>query len=88
MHNDWLETRITFGWLGSALIALAAGLALLRWLAPGGIQAEGAFIVSCWLAVAGILTYARWDFPFQIYSVVFVYLVVCAIMVSVTRKAV
>ena len=33
LHNDWLETRITFGWLGSGLIALAfagGGAALVR----------------------------------------------------------
>jgi hypothetical protein len=30
---------------------------------------------------------ARWDFPFQIYSIEFLVLVLCAIAANLTRKA-
>jgi O-antigen ligase len=86
LHNDWLETRITFGWLGSGLIALALAVVALRWFARGGIDGGRQFIILTWLAVAGCLTHARFDFPFQMYSIVFLFLVLCAVLVNLTRR--
>ena len=86
-HNDWLETRITFGWLGSLLIAGAFILAAARWLARGGIVVDRRFVGMLWLALAGCLVHARFDFPFQIHSVLFVFLVYCAALSCVTRRA-
>ena len=85
LHNDWLETRITFGWLGSGLIALALAVVLLRWLARGGINGGRQLIILIWLAVAGCLAHARFDFPFQMHSIVFLFLVLCAILFNLTR---
>lgn len=86
LHNDWLETRITFGWVGCALIGLAFVTVILRWFGPGGIHGRPSFMVVLWLSLAGCLVQARWDFPFQIYSIVFLVLVLCAIMANLTRK--
>ena len=86
LHNDWLEIRITFGWLGSALIALALMAVLLRWFAPGGIHGGKCFIVLTWLALSGCMVHARYDFPFQIYSIVLLFLVLCAILSNITRR--
>jgi hypothetical protein len=86
LHNDWLETRITFGWFGSALIALAFLTVLLRWFAPGGLHGGRRFMILMWLAVAGCLVHARFDFPFQIYSIVFLFLVLCAILFNLSRR--
>jgi hypothetical protein len=86
LHNDWLETRITFGWLGSGLIALAFVAALLRWFAPGGIHGGRRFMILIWLALAGCLVHARYDFPFQVHSIVFLFLVLCAILFVLTRR--
>jgi len=86
LHNDWLETRITFGWVGSGLIALAFGIVLLRWFARGGIHAGRRFIVLIWLSLAGCLVHARYDFPFQIYSILFLFLVICAVLFTLTRR--
>jgi hypothetical protein len=88
LHNDWLETRITFGWLGSGLIALAFGAVLLRWFARGGIHGGRRFLILIWLGMAGCLAHARYDFPFQIHSIVFLFLVLCAILVVLTRRPV
>jgi len=87
IHNDWLETRITFGWAGSALISLAFATALVRWFLPGGIHGGRRFVVLTWLALAGCLAHARYDFPFQIYSILFLFLVLCAILSDLTRAA-
>jgi putative inorganic carbon (HCO3(-)) transporter len=86
LHNDWLETRITFGWLGSGLIALAFIVVVLRWFARGGIHGGRRFIILIWLALAGCLVHARYDFPFQIHSIVFLFLVQCAILLNLTRR--
>jgi Ca2+/Na+ antiporter len=88
LHNDWLETRITFGWLGSGLITLAFGAVLLRWFARGGIHGGRRFLILIWLGMAGCLAHARYDFPFQIHSIVFLFLVLCAILVVLTRRPV
>ena len=87
LHNDWLETRITFGWVGCALIGLAFATVILRWFGRGGIHGGRRFMVLIWLSLAGCLVQARWDFPFQIYSIVFLVLVLCAITANLTRKA-
>jgi hypothetical protein len=86
LHNDWLETRITFGWLGSGLIALALAVVALRGFAPGGRAGGRQFFILIWLAVAGCLAHARFDFPFQMHSVVFLFLVLCAILFNLTRR--
>jgi len=86
LHDDWLETRITFGWVGCGLIGLAFVTVMLRWFGRGGIHGSRRFMVLMWLSLAGCLTQARWDFPFQIYSIVFLALVLCAIAANLTRR--
>jgi hypothetical protein len=86
LHNDWLETRITFGWVGSSLIASAFALVILRWFARGGIHGGRRFIILSWLALAGCLAHARYDFPFQIHSVLFLFLLVCAALSTLSRR--
>jgi len=87
LHNDWLETRITFGWVGCTLIGLAFATVILRWFGRGGIHGGRRFIVLVWLSLAGCLVEARWDFPFQVYSIEFLVLVLCAVAANLTRKA-
>jgi hypothetical protein len=43
------------------------------------------FVVLTWLALAGCVAHARYDFPFQIYSILFLFLVLCAILSDLTR---
>jgi O-antigen ligase len=87
LHNDWLETRITFGWAGSFLIGLAFLTVLVRWFASGGIPTGWQFVLLLWLALAGCLTHARWDFPFQIYSILFLFLLLCAILSALSLRS-
>ena len=86
LHNDWLETRITFGWVGSALIALAFIAVVLRWFAGGGIHGGRRFVMLIWLALAGCLVHARFDFPFQVHSIVFLFLVLCAVLFNLSKS--
>ncbi len=86
LHNDWLETRITFGWIGSAMIAMAFATVVTRWFVGGGIHGGRRFVLLIWLAMAGCLLHARYDFPFQIFSIVFLFLVLCAVLFSLSRR--
>jgi O-antigen ligase len=86
LHNDWLETRITFGWFGFALIVLALITVLVRWFARGGLHGGRRFMILLWLALAGCLVHARFDFPFQVYSILFLFLVWCAVAFNLSRR--
>ncbi|MGA2177870.1 MAG: O-antigen ligase family protein [Verrucomicrobiota bacterium] len=87
LHNDWLETLITFGVLGSVLIALALFIALSHWFVARGIHGSWYLMLLFWAALAGCLFYARYDFPFQIYSVVFLFLVLCAALFTLSHNS-
>ena len=87
LHNDWLETRITFGWVGMALVLSALACIFLRRFVPGQICGGRRFVILAWLGLAGCLIHARFDFPFQIHSVVLLFLVVCAILFSASGRS-
>lgn len=87
LHNDWLELRITFGGLGFGLLVLALLLVLARWWVSGGLLGGRRFIIFFWLALAGCLAHARFDFPFRVYSVVLLFLLLCAILFVLSRRA-
>ena len=73
LHNDWMETRITFGWLGFAMVVAAlACVTVAGWFAPRRLFITGG------LALTGCLIHARYDFPFQIHSIIFLFLLIAA----------
>ncbi len=86
-HNDWLETRITFGWAGLAPILAMLLIVFLRWFGTGGIRADWLFVSMIWLALAGCLVHARFDFPFQICSTLALFLLLCAALFCLSKKA-
>lgn len=86
LHNDWLETRITYGLVGTTLILSALALVLLRWFFRGGIHGGRRFVILMWLALAGCLVHARFDFPFQVHSILFLFILLCAILVNLSRR--
>lgn len=86
LHNDWMELRITFGGLGFGMIGLALILVLGRWWVPGGIHGGRRFVMLIWVALAGALVHARFDFPFRIYSVVLLFLLLGAVLFVVSCR--
>ncbi|MGN6554646.1 MAG: O-antigen ligase family protein [Verrucomicrobiota bacterium] len=84
LHNDWLQTLITFGWVGSLMIGLALACVAARPLIPGGIAGRSLPLLL-WISVGGCLLHARYDFPFQIYSVMFLFLLCCAMLSCLSR---
>jgi O-Antigen ligase len=87
LHNDWLETRITFGWVGLALLLAALACVALRWFVPGGIRGGRRFVFFIWLSLAGCLIEALYDFPFQIHSTLFLFLVLCAVLFNLSYRS-
>ena len=87
-HNDWLETRITFGRIGAFLVSCALALALFRPLLHGGPRVPAVFLGLVWAGLGGCLVHARFDYPFQVHSILFIFLVASAAIsiVSVRRE--
>jgi O-antigen ligase len=82
VHDDYLETRITFGTVGFVVILL---IFLAVWLVPffgKGIPAPPEFFVLIGVAMVGILAHAKFDLPFQIYSIHSQFVLLCAVLTS------
>jgi len=86
LHNDWLETRVTFGWIGSSFIALAFVTAALSSFRSDGVKVSWPFVVMIWLSLLGCLLQARWDFPLQVYSVLFLFVAWCSVLSILATK--
>jgi O-Antigen ligase len=77
LHNDWLETQITFGWIGLLLVLTALGCVV-----TAGFFAPRKFALAAGLALGGCLIHACFDFPLQIHSVLFLFLLICALVLA------
>ncbi|HZR15883.1 MAG TPA: O-antigen ligase family protein [Verrucomicrobiae bacterium] len=82
LHNDWLETRLTFGWTGTALIGSWLLVLVLGELSRGSARAHWPLNFCLWLALAGCLVQARWDFPLQVYSILFLFMIWCSMLLA------
>ena len=79
VHDDWLETRVTFGWVGlAAVLAMLALVPLIHWR-HGVLPVPREFRAMLAIAMGGMLLHAVFDFPFQILSLHCAFLVVAAI---------
>jgi O-antigen ligase len=87
VHDDWLETLITFGRIGLAAIIVSLLIILTLWRSRGGITSSWVFPSMLLLAMGGCLFHAKFDFPFQIYSVFFLFLVLSGVLTCLSRKA-
>jgi hypothetical protein len=85
LHDDWLETRVTFGWAGSMFVLCLLCLGLTRWFVPGGVSASWEFVALLWAAVGGCLAVAKFSFPLQVYSILLLLLVFLAVLSCLSR---
>ena len=86
VHDDWLETRITFGGVGFGVALVLLGCVVANWFVGPGIPSSVALVAPIWIALTGNLVHAKFDFPFQVYSVAFLFLLNCTVLQSVSRK--
>lgn len=87
LHNDWLETLVTFGWSGSLMLLLAMFVAVTRWIAPGNPSVDWRFAALTCVSIVGVLVHARFDYPMQVYSVLLLTMMLFSILFSVSRRA-
>lgn len=85
-HNDYLETRITFGWVGFIMALSALALVAPHWWVGDGIPMDWVLPSLIGVALAGCLIHARFDFPLQIYSVLGLFLLHCCLLCSLARQ--
>jgi O-antigen ligase len=86
MHDDWLETLITFGRVGATPVFLMLIVVLLHWFRGAGIYGNKYFVILLWVSLGGCLIHACYDFPFQIHSVLTLFLVICAVLSCLSRR--
>lgn len=82
LHNDYLQTRIEWGRIGMTLLLTALALA---WI-PSALRTRHTIppllTLFLWLTLAGCLLHARFDFPFQVFSILQLFLVLLALTLA------
>lgn len=79
VHDDWLETRLTLGWIGFAMVLGLMALAVLSRWRCGVLPVPREMEWLIWVGLVGILAHARVDFPFQIPSLHLLFLLLAAL---------
>ncbi len=82
VHDDWLETRVTLGTVGLGLAVLLAGLLAAHWFTSTGPLPPAVFPLFTAAALLGMMVHAKFDFPFQIQSLRFMFLVIAAVLLT------
>jgi hypothetical protein len=86
MHNDWLETLITFGRIGAIPVFLTLMLVLSHWFGSAGIYGNRYFVLLLWVSLGGCLAHACFDFPLQVHSVLTLFLILCAVLTCLSKR--
>lgn len=84
VHDDWLQTRLTFGWAGFIPHLVALALLLFPLAVPSMIRLPRILRLQMLLAMGGVLVHARFDFPFQTPSILFVLAIFFAVVAAFT----
>jgi O-antigen ligase len=86
-HDDYLHTIVTFGRVGFTLIMFMLVTVFACWFLARGIPTSELFIGFVWLAAAGCLLHARFDFPLQIYALQLLFVTLCAVLTVLARRS-
>ena len=78
-HDDFMETRITLGWIGFGTVVSIFGAIWGGVFAGRGIGARREFLLLFGLALGGLMAHSAFDLPFQIYAIHFQFLILCAL---------
>ena len=85
-HNDYLQSRATFGLVGYTAILTMLALVLAYWFLARGIPTSELFIAFLWMSIAGCLLHARFDFPLQNYSILLLFLTLLSVLTTMARR--
>ena len=83
-HSDWFQLVAEWGFVGAAIVLAALLVALA--LAFTADTANHVLLNTLVIGLLATLLYATFDFPFQIHSIVFLFLLVLAILTSLPRE--
>jgi O-antigen ligase len=86
-HDDYLQTTVMFGRVGFTIIMFMVVAVFAYWFLARGIPTSELFIAFVWLAAAGCLLHARFDFPLQIYSLQIMFATLCSILTVLARRS-
>ena len=86
LHDDWLETLITFGYVGTLLVLLNLLLLPFTWFIPGRIETPFVLPATISVGLAGCLIHAKFDFPLQTYSVLFMFILLCGVLFCLSSR--
>lgn len=88
VHDDYLETRFTYGRLGAWLVYLLLAATVMPVLLPGGLRLPRYFTLCLLTGLGGALVHARFDFVFQTHALLFLAVLLCSVLsVTTLRKA-
>jgi hypothetical protein len=79
-HDDHLQTRITFGVIGALWIYAGLLLCSVGGLCRGGVPVPWYGLGLFWIALAGALIHARFDWVFQVHPLLFLGIVISAVI--------
>jgi O-antigen ligase len=85
-HNDWLETRITFGGVGFAIVLLLLTTVPLNSVFGVGMPAPKVLLAMIWIGLVGCLAHARFDFPLQVHSIASLFMLLCCVSACAGRE--
>jgi len=88
LHDDFMETRATWGGIGYAMILLALVVVVAKWwFSSGAIASSKVFMAMLGVSLGGCLMHARGDFPLQIHSILSLFLLLSCVVFCSSRKA-
>lgn len=78
MHCDWLQTLATYGTVGTGILAAILCALFCSPAQRGKLVTRKSFILLAGVSLAGGLAHALVDFPFQVYSIEHLFVVLAA----------
>lgn len=80
VHDDYLETRFTYGWVGSVLVFLLLAAALVPAFCRGGLRLPWSLGACQLIGLGGCLVHAKFDFVFQTHPILFLAVLLCGVL--------
>ncbi|MBL9176349.1 MAG: O-antigen ligase family protein [Verrucomicrobiales bacterium] len=78
-HNDWMESRITLGLFGTALLLGALGLLVAACRSNRGLRAPREFLWMLGASLAAGLMGAFFEYPLQVPALAFLFILLAAV---------